>query len=153
MATIGLTPDFRDFLKLLIEHEVRYLLIGGYAVAAYGFKRNTKDIDFWVAVDDENARRLSAVLLAFDLPPETVQPDRLMAKDRILRIGHPPNRIEILTDISGVEFEECWTRRLTTAAHGISISLIARDDLIANKRASGRPQDLADVARLLPQGK
>ena len=148
MATVKLTPDFREFLKLLGEHQVEYLLIGGYAVAHYGFVRNTKDIDIWVSMRPENIQRLSDALVDFGFSPASVPPSLLAKPDTVFRMGIPPNRIEILTDISGVQFDACWPRRVDTELDGILVHVISRDDLRANKLASGRPQDLADIDRL-----
>jgi predicted nucleotidyltransferase len=143
-----LTPDFRDFLSLLNSEQIEYLVIGGYAVGHYGYVRYTKDMDVWVAVGPANLDRLRAALQRFGFSPQSL-PDPLFQPPRtVLRFGRPPNRIEVLSAISGVEFAECYSRRETVETEGLRISVINREDLIANKRASARPQDIADVDKI-----
>jgi predicted nucleotidyltransferase len=143
-----LTGDFREFLSLLNSHKVEYLVIGGYAVGHHGYVRYTKDIDVWVAVDGPNLDRLRGVLTRFgftqsSLPSPLVQPPRT-----VLRFGTPPTRIEVLSEIAGVSFADCYARRSQVIVEGLEITVIGLDDLVRNKTASGRPQDIADVARL-----
>jgi len=107
MATIPLPPDFSAFLKLLNEHEVRYLLIGGYAVGYYGYVRATADMDLWVPRERENAQRLVAVLRAFGFGVPELKAELFLKENQIIRMGVPPMRIELGTSISGVEFEAC----------------------------------------------
>lgn len=148
MATIRLTQDFREFLQLLNSEKIEYLLIGGYAVWLYGYVRATKDIDFWIAADGENVDRLVEVLVKFGFERSTVT-DPLFTDERtVLRIGMPPNRIEVLTKIAAVEFRECYARRQTMEIEGLPVPVIAYDDLKLNKLSTGREGDKIDVERL-----
>lgn len=143
-----LTPDFREFLSLLNSERIEYLIIGGYAVGHYGYVRYTKDIDLWVAVDPTNLDRLRVSLRQFGFSANSL-PDPLFQPPRtVLRIGMPPNRIEILSSISGVAFQECFARRVLVEAEGLEVPVISYADLLDNKRTSGRPKDLADVDEL-----
>ena len=148
MATIRLPADFRDFLKLLNSNRVEYLLIGGYAVCYHGYYRNTNDIDFWVAVHPENARKLVGLVreFGFDLPE--LSEELFLQKGRMIRMGVEPMRIEILTEISACEFAECFARKTEGSMDGIPVNIISRLDLIRNKRKSGRLRDLDDAEKL-----
>lgn len=143
-----LPPDFKEFLKLLKEHDVRYLLIGGYAVGYHGYPRATEDLDIWVAVHPENARRLVSVLKAFGFDDPAVTPDLFMQKPKIVRMGFPPMRLEISTSISGVEFDECYNARIVDQMDGVEVSLIDLEHLKKNKKASGRTKDIGDLENL-----
>jgi hypothetical protein len=145
---IELPPDFKEFLKLLNEKSVRYLLIGGYAVGYHGYPRATNDMDIWIAVDPNNAGRVIAVLMefGFDLPELT--PDLFLQENKIIRMGNPPMRIEITTGISGVEFEECYISRVKAILAGIEVNIIDLPHLKVNKKAAGRLKDLADLENL-----
>lgn len=148
MAMIELTSEFREFLKLLTVHRVDYLLVGGYAVAHYGSPRFTAGIDIWIGATPENARRAADAMRAFGMPA-TGETERLIAEGtKTFRMGFPPNRIEILTRVSGVTFAECHARRGKARIGGVDIDIIALDDLKANKAAAGRPKDLADLSNL-----
>ncbi|TWT86283.1 hypothetical protein Mal64_38230 [Pseudobythopirellula maris] len=148
MATIHLPPDFKEFFELLRSEGVEYLLVGGFAVNLHGHVRATGDIDAWVKPSEENAARLASVLRRFGLSGATVDAAALAEPDRVFQIGVPPMRIDLLTGISGLEFADAYSRRLATEIDGVSISVISLDDLRTNKKASGRPQDLADLDRL-----
>lgn len=146
MAKRRLPEDFQDFLRSLSSHEVRYLLLGGWAVGIYGFPRATKDIDFLIAIDDENLKRLGEALLEFGAP--TVDMNNFRTLGQVFRIGQSPMQIGIINEASGIDFEECYSRRNVVDVEGIAVSLISKADLIANKKAAGRHQDLADAERL-----
>lgn len=148
MATIKLTQDFREFLQLLNSEKIEYLLIGGYAVASYGYVRPTKDMDLWISTDSKNLRRLVGVLVKFGFPADQVKEEKFAGPQTVFRMGFPPNRLELLTAISGVEFTDCYSRRVVTEIDGIPVPLIAYEDLKRNKTASRRLSDLADVERL-----
>ena len=143
---IPLPRDFNEFLRLLNSSRAKYLLIGGYAVNFHGYSRSTGDLDIWIARDPENAARVAAVLREFGF--SGAQPDLLTAPNQILRMGVPPLRLEILTSISGVDFEECYGRRILAEIGGCEVSVIDLEDLKRNKRASGRAKDLADLDEL-----
>jgi hypothetical protein len=148
MATIHLPPDFKEFLRLLNVHKVEYLLIGGYAVSYHGYPRATADMDIWIAVYPANADRVVAALkeFGFDLPD--LSPELFLRQWQIIRLGVPPVRIEIATTISGVDFAECYASRVQDTLDGVPVNLINLNHLKANKKASGRHQDLADLEHL-----
>jgi len=148
MGMTRLPPDFKDFLKLLKEHDVRYLLIGGYAVNYYGYIRATGDMDIWVAIHPDNAHKIVAVLKAFGFNHPDLNADLFLQENKILRMGVPPVRLEITTSISGVEFDECYQARVMDELDGVEVNLIDLENLKKNKKASGRPKDMADFKKL-----
>lgn len=138
----------RDFLDLLIalnDAEARYLLVGGHAVGLHGRPRATKDFDLWIEATVTNAERVFRALDAFGAPVGAVRATDFATPGHGFRMGSPPFRIELLTMVSGLDFAEAWTRRESHVLDGVPCFVISREDLIANKRAAGRPQDLADV--------
>ncbi|WP_084955607.1 nucleotidyl transferase AbiEii/AbiGii toxin family protein [Thermoactinospora rubra] len=143
-----LDPDFSEFIALCVARDVRFLIVGGYALAAHGHPRFTKDLDIWVWVDPGNADRLVAALEEFGFASLGLQPADFLQQGVVVQLGYPPKRIDILTSVDGVEFESCWPRRVEVSISGQPVPFISVDDIIANKRASGRPQDLADIAAL-----
>ena len=145
MATIPLPPDFSEFLRLLNENEVRYLLVDGYAVGYHGYVRTTADMDVWVAPDDENAQRLVDTLQEFGFSVEDLSPELFIEEERVIRMGVPPVRIEILTSVSGVDFDECYKERVVEQWDDVKVNIISLPKLKTNKRASGRLKDLADL--------
>jgi len=145
---IELASDFKEFLKLLNLHHVEYLLIGGYAVSYHGYPRATNDLDVWIAVHPDNADRLVQVVQSFGFATPELSADLFLQDNKIVRMGRPPIRIELLTSISGVEFADCYARRLITEVDGVPVNLIDLEDLKQNKRASGRYKDLNDLENL-----
>jgi predicted nucleotidyltransferase len=145
---VPLPPDFRDFLKLLNQHKVEYLLIGGYAVAFHGYVRYTGDMDIFVKLNSENAARLRQVLIDFGFPESAVPQEIFEEKGRIIRMGVPPMRLEILNKISGITFEECYENRTVQIVEDVPINFINLDDLKKNKAASGRTKDINDLENL-----
>jgi len=143
-----LNKDFKEFVELLNSTHVEYLLVGGYALAAHGHPRYTGDIDFWVNPTPENARRLMQVLRSFGFGALGLAEDDFLQPEAVVQLGYPPARIDLLTAIDGVAFPECYARRRTVSLDGLELCLIDIDDLRANKRASGRPKDLADLDAL-----
>jgi len=141
-------PDFQDFLKLLNDHRVEYMVVGGYAVAFHGYPRFTKDIDIFYRPSAENAERLRAALLGFGFRSETISIEMLLAGNRITSLGREPLRIDLLNAIDGVTFEECLSGVVAGTYGDVPIPFIGLDALLANKRASNRPQDRVDVERL-----
>ncbi|MDA1017666.1 MAG: hypothetical protein O3A00_24805 [Planctomycetota bacterium] len=148
MATTQLPNDFKDFLKLLNEHEVNYLLIGGHAVGYYGYPRPTGDLDIWIEMAPDNASRLVRVFEEFGFRDSGLNADAFLEAKNIIRAGFPPLRIEVLTTVSGVEFTQCYERMTRVDIDGIPVTIISFDDLRTNKRASGRTKDLADLEHL-----
>jgi hypothetical protein len=144
----SLTKDFREFLQYFNAHGVEYLLIGGHAVAYHGYPRATADMDVWVAVNPANAERLVESLKAFGFNVPELEPKLFLCADRIIRMGIAPNRIEIQTGISGLEFSEVYQRRLVAQLDGVPVNIIPLADLKKNKQASGRHKDLADLENL-----
>jgi len=145
---LTLPPDFKEFLKLLKEHNVRYLLIGGYAVGYHGYARATEDMDIWVAIHPDNAQNLVSALRAFGFDDPNLKPELFLQKPKIIRMGFPPMRLEITTSISGVEFDECYQARIVDDLDGVEVNLIDLENLKKNKKASGRTKDIADVEKL-----
>ena len=148
MASVTFPPDFRDFLQLLNENEVRYLLIGGYAVGYHGYPRATLDMDIWIAVDPTNAEKMVEVMVGFGFAEDAVSPRHFLEKDGIVRMGVPPLRLEVLKEISGVDFETCYANRVVDELDGLLINIISLPDLRKNKKASGRHKDLNDLENL-----
>ena len=148
MDILTLPADFREFLKLLNSQRVEYLLVGGYAVGFYGYPRATADMDIWVALDGNNAKRLVAVLQEFGFDVPELQSDLFMQENKIIRLGVPPFRIEILTTLSGVSFKECYARRQRHVVDDLEVDFLSLADLKSNKRAAGRHKDLDDLEHL-----
>ena len=148
MATIHLPPDFREFLQLLNSHQVEYLLIGGYAVGYYGYPRATVDMDVWIATHPQNAEKLVAVLRAFGFAVPELSADLFLQENKVVRMGVPPVRIEILTTISGVDFEACYAERKVDVVDGVEVHFLGLEHLKVNKKASGRHKDLSDLEHL-----
>lgn len=145
MGQLQLPGEFREFLRYLTEERVEYLVVGGWAVALHGYPRFTADIDFWIRRDERNAERVIAALRRFDITDPGLTVDILLQPGKILRMGWPPLRIEILNQIDGVEFDACYPRAVEVEVSGVRIRAISRADLLLNKRASGRAKDLADL--------
>lgn len=143
-----LSSDYKEFLRLLNENEVEYLLIGGYAVAYYGYPRYTGDIDFWIALNPTNAERIVKAIKEFGFDSPELTPEFFLNPKLILRIGVEPYRLEVTTKIDGVDFAECYARRNEVEIDGVKVNLISLEHLKINKRASGRNKDLADLENL-----
>ncbi len=124
----------------------QYLVIGGYAVNYYGYSRATADMDIWIAINPENASRVAATVREFGF--STAETQSFLERGRVIRMGEPPIRIEVLTSISGVEFASCFERRVESELDGVAVNLIHLDDLKCNKAASGRLKDLLDLEQL-----
>ena len=135
-------------LSALNDAGAEYLVVGAYALATYGPARATGDIDIWVRPTKDNADRVWRAIERFGAPRRNLQPEDLHTPDVVFQIGVPPNRIDILTSISGVEFAEAWQHRSQTIVDGLPVSVLGRGQLLKNKRATGRPKDLADAAWL-----
>jgi predicted nucleotidyltransferase len=151
MATVqeSLDPNFKELFESLNSARVRYLVLGGYAVNYYGYHRATDDLDIWIAVEAENAVRISQVLKSFGgFPDSKVAPSQFLQKGMVFIFGREPLRVDILTGASGIDFESCYSRRLEAVWGGVKVSVISLEDLLANKKASARIKDLADLAGL-----
>ena len=148
MAKIKLHPDFKDFLRFLNSNGVEYLLVGGYAVGFHGYPRATADMDVWIAVNERNAARTASSLRDFGMPANEVADRLFLEKGKIIRMGVPPVRIEVITGASGVDFEECFQRRIQVEIDGVIVNFISLDDLKRNKQACGRYKDIDDLEHL-----
>lgn len=149
MGTSLLPSDFKDFLRLLNSKQVEYLLIGGYAVGYYGFPRATADIDIWVAINQANARKVAEVIKEFfGSNADDISPETFLQENKVLRMGVPPFRIEVLTTIDGVDFEVCYAERVKDVLDDIEVNIISLKHLKVNKKASGRLKDLTDLSNL-----
>ncbi len=142
------SSDFKELLNLFEKHEIRYLIVGGYAVMKYSEPRFTKDLDIWIATDLVNADAVYAALIEFGAPLENLTAFDFTDQDCFYQMGRPPLRIDIMMSIPGVEFEEAWKNRELVELDGHTISFISRYDLIRAKKASGRPQDDIDIDKL-----
>ena len=140
--------DFRELLKLLEKHEVRYLVVGGYAVMLYSEPRWTKDLDLWIALDLPNARAIYGALREFGAPLAGLTEQDFASPGHFYQMGNPPVRVDVMMGIPGGDFEEAWPRRHTISLGDCRIHFIAKQDLIAVKRAAAREQDLKDVSAL-----
>ncbi|MEM7373699.1 MAG: nucleotidyltransferase [Bacteroidota bacterium] len=143
-----LNQDFREFIELLNAKGVKYLVIGGYAVAFHGHPRYTKDIDFWIWLNEQNAERMIEVLNDFGFASLGILKDDFLDKDMVIQLGYPPNRIDLLTDLDAVDFETCYSTREEVELDGLMVSFLDLENLILTKRAAGRLQDLADIEKL-----
>jgi hypothetical protein len=137
--------DFKDLLSEFNAHAVEYLVVGAHALAAHGHVRATKDMDVWVRPTRANARRVVDALAAFGAPLHGASIDDFAGPDFVLQIGVQPIRIDVLTSITNVTFDEAWPSRLQATFDGAPVGVLSKQHLIQNKSATGRPQDLADV--------
>jgi hypothetical protein len=135
-------------LSAFIAEHVEFLVVGAYAMSAHGVARATGDIDFWIRRSEENADRVLRSLAAFGAPLHDLTKVDLLQPDVVFQIGVAPNRIDIITSVTGVEFDAAWPSRLVTSLEGLDVPVLGFDDLITNKRATGRTRDLADVEAL-----
>ena len=143
-----LPNDFKEFLKLLNDSDVNYLLVGGYAVGFHGYPRATADMDIWVAVSPENAAKLVGVFHRFGMRDAGISTALFQEAGKIIRMGFPPMRIEVLTEIDGVQFDECYAARVSARIDGQEVYVISCKHLRINKQASGRYKDLDDLENL-----
>lgn len=151
LSAARLPPDFADLLVCLAEAEVDYMLIGGYAVMAHGHLRATQDLDVWVRATPDNAMRVMAAMEAFGLPPglSTTDLTRIDGPPPTgFRFGRPPIAVDLITSVEGVEFDDAWPSCVLRSFDGLEVRVIGRDALLANKRATGRLKDAADVEAL-----
>ena len=143
-----LKADFKEFAELFNAAGVEYLVVGAYAVAFHGLPRFTGDIDFFVAPTHQNGERIVKSLDVFGFGSLGLKPEDFADSDRVIQLGVDPNRIDILTSIDAVSFDDAYARRKHVDIDGVRLAFISREDLIRNKRAVGRPQDIADAERL-----
>jgi len=145
---INLPPDFKEFVQSLNDKKVKYLLVGGYAVAYHGYTRFTKDIDFWIWAESKNVELVLDALKDFSGTNFGYTKDDFLKKDIIFQIGMPPNRIDLITSIDGITFEEAFPKKIITEIDGVEIAIIDLESLKKNKKSSGRTKDLLDFEEL-----
>ncbi len=145
-----MNEDYRDILAALVAHRARFLVVGAHALAVHGYPRATVDIDIWVEPTPENAERVWRALASFGAPLDDldVRVLDLTRLDVVAQFGLPPNRIDILTGVSGLTFDEAWANRIEEPIEGVRVGVLGLEDLVKNKRASGRDRDRADVKGL-----
>jgi hypothetical protein len=143
-----LSKDFREFVALLNSNGVEYLVVGGYALAAHGHPRYTGDLDIWLSAAPENIARLLKALGEFGFGSVGLTADDFMQPGMMVQLGYPPTRIDLLTSVDGVQFVECYPRRMVISIAGVDLPIVHLQDFKANKRASGRAKDLADLESL-----
>lgn len=145
-----MNPDFFDFLAALLASNARFLVVGAHALAAHGVPRATGDIDVWIDRAPENAARVSSAMAMFGAPADAlgVNSSDLEAPDMVVQIGVAPRRIDVLTDVTGLDFESAWTSRVEHPIGSLMVPFLGRDDLVRNKRATGRHKDLGDIEAL-----
>jgi hypothetical protein len=146
-----MNPDFRDMLSVFCEEQVEFMVVGAYAVAFHGMPRATGDIDLWIRRSEENAQRVWRALIKFGASLFDLTIDDLKKPDTVFQMGIEPQRIDILTSIEGVEFDEAWDERQHVEIEGLNIPVIGRRHLLINKKAISRPKDLGDIAWLESQ--
>jgi hypothetical protein len=140
--------DFREFIASLNESDVRYLVVGGYAVALHGYPRYTKDLDIWIERAPENATRLVRAISVFGFGSLGLTADDLLGVDQVIQLGYPPNRIDLITDLPGVDFNLYYASKIQVNIEDTLVNFIDSENLKRNKKASGRHQDLADLENL-----
>lgn len=145
---VNIPTDFREFIKLLNKNKVRYLIVGGYAVAVHGYPRFTGDIDILIDRTPDNASEVLKTLDDFGFSSIGILIEDLTTEDQVIQLGQPPLRIDLLTSIDGVTFKEVWGNRINREVDGLTVNLISFDDLIKNKKAANRRKDNADIEGL-----
>jgi len=143
-----LDKDFKEFIELLNAHDVQYLVIGEYAVNFHSYPRYTKNIDFWLWMTDENIEKLLQVVKSFGFGSLGLDKNDFSDADNIIQLGYEPYRIDLLTDVNGVDFQECYNRRIDGEIETVKVKFLSIDDLIVAKKNAGRLQDLADAEQL-----
>ena len=143
-----INKDFKEFIELLNKNNVKYLVVGGYALAFHGHPRFTKDIDFWVWVDKRNAEKIMQTLQDFGFSSLDIKEEDFLSPGYVVQLGQPPARIDLLTSVTGLEFEECYASRVHVDIQDVEIDFIDLENFKKNKKAVGRHQDLADLENL-----
>jgi predicted nucleotidyltransferase len=143
-----LNQDFQEFIQSLNDNQVRYLVVGGYAVALHGHPRYTKDIDVWIEISPDNATRMVKALDQFGFASLGLKEQDFLVPDQIIQLGYPPSRIDVISTLEGVDFETCYAARVEVKIDDVMVSFIDLENLRKNKKAAGRPQDLADLENL-----
>ncbi|HOD48911.1 MAG TPA: nucleotidyltransferase [Candidatus Hydrogenedentes bacterium] len=142
---MALHPDLRAFIELLNSHGVDYVVVGAHAMAYHGCPRYTGDIDLFLRVSDENAQRMERVICAFGFKDTGLSARDFSEEHQIIQLGFPPNRIDLLTTLTGVPFDDAWSGAVSARLEGLPVRILSREHLIVNKKALGRAKDLADL--------
>lgn len=145
-----MNEDYRDILAALVQQDARFLVVGAHALAVHGYPRATVDLDIWIRATPENANRVWRALADFGAPLDDldVTESDLSRPNIVAQFGLPPNRIDILTGLSGLAFDAAWQNRVEGELEGVTVQVLGFDDLVTNKQASGRDKDLADIKGL-----
>ncbi len=143
-----LNQDFKEFIQLLNDNDVLYLVVGGYAVAVHGYPHYTKDIDIWLGLNKENSVKIIKVLEQFGFASLGLKPEDFLVPEQVIQLGYAPNRIDLLTSLAGVDFKSCYESRIEVKIDQIIVNFIDLENLKKNKRSTGRLEDLADLERL-----
>ncbi len=143
-----LSKDFKEFIELLNDNRVKYLVVGGYAVAFHGHPRYTRDMDIWIELSPDNADKILDALKEFGFGSLGLKPDDFLESNQVVQLGYPPNRIDILTTLKDLNFDDCYKTKVEVKIQGLRIDFIDIENLKKNKRATGRAQDLADAENL-----
>lgn len=142
------SQDFKEFVQLLIKHNVEYLIVGGYAVGIHGHPRYTGDLDIWLNPSEVNAEKILKVVNEFGFSSYKLSIDDFMSDGNVIQLGYPPLRIDLLTEIDGVQFDQCYPNKLIVEIEDMKVNFISYHDLITNKNATGRHRDLDDIENL-----
>jgi hypothetical protein len=143
-----LNPDFKDILSCLNDQEVKFIIVGAYALAAHGLPRATGDIDIWVENSSDNAQKIMRALVRFGAPISGLSEDDFVSRDMIVQLGVEPCRIDLLTSIDGVEFDMAWKNRITITIADMELPVLSKAELLQNKLAANRDKDKSDIAWL-----
>ncbi len=145
---INFPPDFREFIELLEKNSVAYIIVGGYAVGYHGYPRFTGDLDIWLKISEDNAHKIVDSINQFGMHSLGLTPSDFLVSGNIIQIGFPPLRIDLLNEIDGVSFDDCYANKERVDHEGFEYNIISYEDLIKNKKASGRGKDLGDLENL-----
>jgi hypothetical protein len=140
--------DFKEFIELLNKHEVEYLVVGGYAVAMYGYPRFTGDIDFWIKPTELNAKKIITTLVEFGFEGYDISKEDFVKEDSVIQLGYPPNRIDLLTGVTGLTFDDCYNKKNRVEIAEIEVNFISLFHLRLNKEQTGRDKDINDLNNL-----
>jgi hypothetical protein len=143
-----LNKDFKEFIQSLNDNQVHYLVIGGYAVALHGHPRYTKDMDVWIEMKPENAKQITKALEQFGFGSLGLKADDFLVPDQVIQLGYAPNRIDLITTLEEIDFENCYASRVEVKIDDVTVNFIDLENLKRNKKATGRYQDLADLENL-----
>ena len=148
---MDLEGDFKEFVELLTARNVRFLVVGGFALAAHGLPRTTNDLDVWIWTDEGNAEAMASALVEFGFGSLNIPASDFVKPNLVLQLGYEPDRIDVLTSIDGVDFDQAWEHRIEVVVDKTPVPVISKMHMVINKWVAGRPQDLVDLEKLLRQ--